>query len=82
MKEEMEQVFHHCLSVIRTEEGYYPVRFTEKQLAFYKGLGERFETRSLCTAGVTMEFTTSAKARVTISFFIVTERRISSSMYS
>lgn len=71
MKEEMEQVFHHCLSVIRTEEGYYPVRFTEKQLAFYKGLGERFETRSLCTAGVTMEFTTSAKE---ISFSYQAER--------
>ncbi len=61
MSGEIEQVFHHCRAVVRTEHGYYPARFTEKQLAFYKGLGERFETRSLCTAGVTMEFTTSAK---------------------
>lgn len=51
-------IFKNCLRVIRTEEGYFPIRFTESQLEGYRAAGDLPEVRSLCASGVIMEFVT------------------------
>jgi len=51
-------IFNNCFKVISTGTGYFPIRFTEKQLEGYKNISALFEERSLCPSGVVMEFLT------------------------
>lgn len=54
----MEKLFHGCLEVVESDSGYFPVRFTPGQLWNY-GENQFFKDRSLCTAGITMDFVSS-----------------------
>lgn len=54
-------IFKNCLSVHIEDGASYPVRFTPKQLAFYENYSDTAFARALCSAGVQMEFTTTAK---------------------
>lgn len=54
-----QELFHGCLEVVETENGYFPVRFTPGQLWVY-GEDPNLKIRSLCTAGVFLEFETDA----------------------
>ena len=60
-------IFKNAYKVIKTEEGYFPVRFTDKQLEYYKNLSKATEDRSLCTAGICMDFYTDAEC-ITFSY--------------
>jgi hypothetical protein len=51
-------IFKNCFKVNLTEGGYFPVRFSKKQLEVYKRISLLFEERSLCPSGVVMEFVT------------------------
>ncbi len=59
----IEDVFKHCISVEKTSDGYFPLRFSEQRLKNYEIYPVIPYSR--CTAGITMEFSTDAE---TISF--------------
>jgi lysophospholipase L1-like esterase len=48
-----------CLQVERTNEGLKPLRFSSKQLEYYSKV-EVYRIRSLCPAGVSLDFITSS----------------------
>ncbi len=56
----MRELFHNADRVELTGAGARPLRFSPAQLAHYAELSEAAGTRSLCTAGVTLEFVTDA----------------------
>ncbi|MHA6484922.1 SGNH/GDSL hydrolase family protein [Paenibacillus sp. strain BS8-2] len=56
----MEKVwFNNCLNIIETDEGWLPVRFSPHQLEMF-AQHDIFRIRSLCTAGITLDFYTDA----------------------
>lgn len=56
---DIEDVFKHCISVEKTSDGYFPLRFSEQRLKDYENYPVIPYSR--CTAGVTMEFSTDAE---------------------
>ncbi|MGE4284723.1 MAG: SGNH/GDSL hydrolase family protein [Clostridia bacterium] len=53
----LEQIFKNCLYVEKSNDGYIPVRFTEKQMKAYEK-EEAYYIRANSCAGVSMEFIT------------------------
>ncbi|MDF2722824.1 MAG: GCN5-related N-acetyltransferase, partial [Paenibacillus sp.] len=56
----LKSLFTGCLSVVETEEGVTPVRFTERQLSVYAH-NERLSVRSRCLAGCRLEMRTDSE---------------------
>lgn len=50
-------IFKNCLEVKRSEDGLFPLRFTQKQLAEYSKKSQ-YEIRSLCPAGICIDIIT------------------------
>ncbi|WP_165776755.1 SGNH/GDSL hydrolase family protein [Bifidobacterium simiarum] len=53
-------VFHNCVGVKEEPDGLRPVRFPDRLFDFYRERGEMTDIRANSTAGITMDFTTSA----------------------
>lgn len=70
----MKNLFKNCLTVIDTEHGYFPCRFTDKQLEVYLRNGPACATRSRCAASVCMSFYT-AKDEIGFSYNIASFAR-------
>ena len=54
-------IFKNAYKVIKNDEGYLAIRFTEKQLEYYKNKSAAAEDRSRDTAGICMDFYTDAE---------------------
>lgn len=54
-------LFANTLRFEQTEEGLVPVRFTEKQMKLYSK-EERFRIRSLCPAGICLDFVSDTRS--------------------
>lgn len=70
----MKEIFKNCLMVDETDKGYFPCRFTQKQLEVYRQRGPAAVIRSRCTASVCMSFIT-AKEEIAFSYFIASFAR-------
>ena len=68
------QYYHGILRLEEGEFGMRPLRFTDRQLAIYRSASEARLVRALCTAGVTLEFTTDA-AWLELSFWVTSLSR-------
>ena len=56
------EIFKNAYKVLKTDKGYLPIRFTQKQFDYYKSLNQAMEYRSRNTAGICMDFYTDAKS--------------------
>ncbi|NEG95658.1 hypothetical protein GFD17_02590 [Bifidobacterium sp. SMB2] len=56
----IEDVFHNCVGVKTEPDGLRPVRFPDRLLDLYRERGEMTDIRANSTAGITMDFVTSA----------------------
>ncbi len=63
----MKELFHHCLSVEKTPEGWIPRHFTPKQLDYYSALSEFAGIRARCCSGITLDFSSDAQ-ELSLSF--------------
>lgn len=70
----MKEIFKNCLMVTETDKGYFPCRFTEKQLEVYGQRNPATVIRARCTASVCMSFVT-AKEQIEFSYFIASFAR-------
>lgn len=61
-------LFNHCLDVKRVETGLLPVRFSDEMLEHYARMGDAARSRSLDSAGITMDFAVEAWTRVELAF--------------
>ncbi|MBW3087196.1 SGNH/GDSL hydrolase family protein [Bifidobacterium sp. 82T24] len=56
----IKDVFHNCMGVRTEPDGLHPVRFPDRLLDFYRERGDMTDIRANATAGITMDFVTSA----------------------
>jgi len=60
---------HGCRDIMESDGSITPSRFSENERAFYENLAEFLKVRSMCTAGISLQFETDVDEIVMDCFF-------------